>query len=104
MTINDSASDFRNIDKALQLLTAYESNLTVRAQDNQRFQAELKRLTEYDDAEEMAREWGRVVQGLTLLSSVLLGKVAEGAGASRDNVLRDFQAQTDASIRQLEHE
>jgi hypothetical protein len=104
MTINDSASDFRNINKALQLLTAYESNLTVLAQDNRRFQAELKRLTQYDDAEEMAREWGRVVQGFTLLSSVLLGKVAEGAGISRENALRDFQAQTDASIRQLEHE
>ncbi len=34
MSTQDSASDFRNIEKALRLLRAYEANPAVKVQDN----------------------------------------------------------------------
>jgi hypothetical protein len=104
MTTSDSASDFKNIEKAIRLLSAYESNLAVRAQDNPAFQAALQELVAFDDAVEIVAELGRVVQGLTVLSSIFLGVLAENTGQARSDLLGAYQRQTETNIRQLESE
>jgi hypothetical protein len=96
----DGASDFRNVEKALRLVRAYGVK-PVRAQDNPEYQAELRKLTEHADDVEKAREWGRVVQGLTILCNVLISGLAERTGTTRDQVIDAYALQTEGLINQL---
>jgi hypothetical protein len=97
----DSTSDFRNSKKALELLAAYEVNRDVPAQDNPAYQDELRKLTSFDDADEMAAEWGRIVQGFVIMSSVFLGEIAQRSGTDREDLLAAYLQRTEDAIKQL---
>jgi hypothetical protein len=98
MSTQDSASDFRNIEKALRLLRAYEANPAAKVQDNPAYQAVLREVVSFDDPEES------VVQGLTVLSSLFLGELATLTAKTRADVLAAYERQTESSIKELEGE
>jgi hypothetical protein len=99
-----AANDLSNVQRALTLLNAYREDLVVRAQENEAYQQALQALTAFDNEEEFAAEVGRVVQGLVILSSVLVEDLADQSSTTPETILRAYVQRTQESIAQLEGE
>jgi hypothetical protein len=102
--MTDSAQDFRNVEKALDLLRAYRADLTVPVQQNPAFGEALRRFGTGDTPAKIGAKLGELAQGQVVLANLLVEAIATNSGVAGDEVMQMYEDQTRALIAQLEQE
>jgi len=90
--------EFRNIEHALWLLTAFRSAFNTPLKDNEWLEEELKKVVQTDDPEEIGAALGRIVNGFIGLTSALVDNLAESTGDSAEEVLAVLRRVTEQNI------
>jgi hypothetical protein len=90
--------EFRNIEHALWLLTAFRAEFDTPLRDNQWLEDELKTVVQTDDPEEIAAALGRIVNGFIGLTSALVDNLAESTGSTSEAVLAVLRRVTEQNI------
>jgi hypothetical protein len=93
-----AGDEFRNIEHALWLLTAFRSEFDAPLKDNRWLQDELKKLVQTDDPEEIVAALGRIVNGFIGLTSALVDNLAESTATTGDEVLAVLRRVTERNI------
>jgi hypothetical protein len=90
--------EFRNIEHALWLVTAFRSEFDTPLKDNQWLHRELKNLIQTDDPEEIGAALGRIVNGFIGLTSALVDNLAESTSSTGEDVLAVLRRVTEQNI------
>jgi hypothetical protein len=94
--------EFRNIEHALWLLTAFRVEFDTPLKDNQWLQDELKQVVQTDDPEEIGAALGRIVNGFIGLTSALVDNLAESTDSTGEEVLSVLRRVTEQNIAALD--
>jgi hypothetical protein len=93
-----AGDEFRNIEHALWLLTAFRAEFDTPLKDNRWLLDEVKKLVQTDDPEEIGAALGRIVNGFIGLTSALVDNLAESTGGTGDEVLAVLRRVTERNI------
>lgn len=94
--------EFRNVERALRLLTAFRRTYDPPQVDNQLFQQELRGLVELETPEETSVGIGRMVNGFLFLTSALVDALAERDECSGEEVMAAYRRRTEENITKAE--
>jgi hypothetical protein len=90
--------EFRNIEHALWLLTAFRAEFDTPLKDNEWLEEELKKVVQTDDPEEIGAALERIVNGFIGLTSALVDNLAESTGDTSEEVLAVLRRVTEQNI------
>ena len=90
--------EFRNVERALWLLTAFRTEYEMPLRDNRWLQDELRKFVAFSTPEEIGAELGRAVNGFVYLSSILVDALAQVSKRSADEVVALYRRQTEENI------
>ncbi len=90
--------EFRNIEHALWLLTAFRAEFDTPLKDNKWLRDELRKLVQTAGPEETEATLGRIVNGFMGLTSALVDNLAESTDSTGDEVLAVLRRVTEQNI------
>ena len=94
----EPGDEFRSVDNALALVTAFRAEFTTPLHDGVWVQRHLRRLTANESPDETVEELERIVNGLLYLACALVEGFAESARRTPEEIIADYRGEIEKNI------